>query len=101
MPAICRKTPAKTSRSQHFRRRLASEPFEFGRLFRMPPAPANHDALGRDLAVADQVLADDIDIIEFAVPDRDQRGVADAAWLEAAEFGTPQRHRRIDRGGSD
>ena len=61
----------------------------------MPPAAANDDAFGRDLAVADQMLSDDVDIIELALPDRDEGGVSDASRLEAAEFGTPQRHRRI------
>src|SRR5580700_12146110 len=93
MPATRRKTPVKTGRSQHFQRHLASEPLKLGRLLRMPPAPANHHALGRDLAVADQVLADNVDIIELPFLDREQSGVSDTARLEAAEFRTPQRHR--------
>ena len=36
----------------------------------MPPAPGDHHALGEDLAVADQVLADDIDIVELALARR-------------------------------
>src|ERR1700704_2892573 len=70
---------------------------EIWRFDRMPPAAANDDAFGCDLAVANQMLADDVDIIEPAFPDRDQRGVADAARLQAAKFRAPQRHRRIDR----
>src|SRR5258705_11753489 len=71
---------------------LACELLELRRLFRMPPATANHDAFGHDLAVADQVLADDVDIIEPALLDRDKGGVSATPRLEAAEFETPQRH---------
>src|SRR5579862_3698583 len=87
--------------SEHFRCFLASDPLEFGRLHWMPPAPADDDAFGHDLAVADQVLAYDVFVVELAFLDRQQRGVADAARLEAAEFRTPQRHRRIHRRGGD
>ena len=52
----------------------------------MPPASRDHDAAGDDPAVAGQVLADRIDIVEAAVLDRQDGGVADAAGLEAAEF---------------
>src|SRR5882762_2927167 len=76
---------------------LACELFEFRQLFRMPPATANYDPVGDDLAVAGQVLADDVDVVELVLLDRDEGGVPDAPGLEAAEFGTPQRHRRIDR----
>jgi len=31
----------------------------------MPPATGNDDAFGHDLAIADQVLADDVDIVEL------------------------------------
>jgi len=34
----------------------------------MPPAAANDDAFGGDLAVADQMLADDVDIVETGLP---------------------------------
>src|SRR5439155_6203307 len=74
---------------------LACEAPEFRRLLRMPPAAANDDALGHDLAVADQMLADSVDIVELALLDGDEGGISSAARLEAAEFGTPQRHRRI------
>src|SRR6202140_4292514 len=70
---------------------------EFRSFFWVPPTTADNDAFGQDLAVADQVLADDVNIVELALLDRDQGGVSDAPRLEAAEFGTPQRHRRIDR----
>src|SRR5713101_7151768 len=66
---------------------------QFRRLFRMPPTTGNDDAFGHDLAVANQVLADDIDVVELAFLDRDDGDVADTPRLEAAEFGTPQRHR--------
>src|SRR5712664_3580486 len=79
---------------------LACELLEFRRLFRVPPTTANDDAFGHDLAVADQVLADDVNVVELALLDRDQGGVSDAPRLEAAEFGTPQRHRRVDRRSS-
>src|SRR5205823_650856 len=78
----------------YLRRALGCEAPEFRRLLRMPPAAA-HDALGHDLAVADQMLADSVDLIELALLDRDEGGISGAARLEAAEFGTPQRHRRI------
>ena len=47
--------------------------FELPRILRVPPATANDDAFGGDLLLADQMLADDIDIIELAFLDRDQR----------------------------
>src|SRR5205085_3365089 len=74
---------------------------EFRRLLRVPPAAANDDALGHDLAVADQMLADGVDIVELALLDRDEGGISRTSRLEAAEFRTPQRHRRIDRRGGD
>src|SRR5712664_1201267 len=77
-------------------RALACETPEFRRFFRMPPAAANDDAFGHDPAVADQMLADDVDIVELALRNRDEGGVSDAPRLEAAELRTPQRHRRID-----
>ena len=52
----------------------------------MPPAPRDHDAAGGDPAVAGQVLTDCIDVVEAAVLDRQDGGVADAAGLQAAEF---------------
>jgi thiol-disulfide isomerase/thioredoxin len=70
-------------------------------LVRMPPPAADDDAFGDDLAVADQVLADDVLIVELAFSDRDQRGVTDTARLEAAEIGTAQRHCGVDRRGCD
>jgi hypothetical protein len=36
----------------------------------MPPSSTDHDALGHDLAVANQVFTDDVFIIELALPDR-------------------------------
>src|ERR1700687_5737524 len=86
-----------SERSHRFRARLARELLEFRRLLRVPPAAANDDAFGSDLAVTDQVLTDDVDIVELALLDRNQGGVADAPRLEAAEFGTLHRHRRINR----
>src|SRR5437588_12775953 len=64
-------------------------------LVRMPPAAADDDTFGDNLAVTDQVFTDDVLIIELALFDRDQRGIADAARLEAAELGPPNRHRRV------
>src|SRR4030081_622996 len=83
-------------RSHQFAVGLACELLELRRLLRMPPAAANDDAFGHDLAVADQVLADDVNIVKLAFLDRDEGGVSDTPRLEAAEFETPQRHRRID-----
>src|ERR1700747_3349265 len=82
-----------SERSHRFTARLARGLLACRRLLRVPPAAANDDAFGRDLAVADQVLADDVDIVELALLDRNQGGVADAPRLEAAEFGTPPRPR--------
>src|ERR1700682_1114995 len=80
---------------------LACELFEFRRLIRVPPTTANDDAFGHDLAVADQVLADDVNVVELALLDRDEGGVSYTPRLEAAELETPQRHRRIDRRSRD
>src|ERR1700675_3065748 len=80
---------------------LTRELLEFRRLFRMPPTTANDDAFGHDLAVADQVLADDVNVVELAFLNRDEGGVSCTPRLEAAEFETPQRHRRIDRRSRD
>ena len=55
----------------------------------MPPAACDHDAVGDDLAIAGQVLADCIDVVEAAVLDCQDGGVADTAWLQAAEFRAP------------
>ncbi len=77
-------------------RALAGERLELRRLLRVPPTAANDNAFGNDLAITDQMLADHIDVIELPLPDRDQGGVSHAPRLEAAELGTPQRHRRID-----
>src|SRR5260370_25869847 len=85
----------------HLWRALTCEAPEFRRFLRMPPAASNDDAFGHDLAVADQMLADDVDIIELALRNRDEGGVSDAPRLEAAELRTPQRHRRIDRRSYD
>src|SRR4051812_40539765 len=60
-------------------------------LFRMPPATADDNAFGCDLAVTDQVLTDDVNVVELALLDRDEGGIADASGFEAPEFGTPQR----------
>src|SRR3984893_11068476 len=80
---------------------LACEPLEFRRWVRVPPTTANDDAFGHDLAVTDQVLADDVNVVELALLDRDDCGISDASRLEAAEFETPQRRRRIDGRGRD
>src|SRR5271163_3627509 len=53
---------------------------------RMPPMPGDHDAIGDDPALAGEVLADRIDVVEAAALDRQDGGVADAAGFEAAEF---------------
>jgi len=37
-------------------------------LFRVPPTTANDDAFGHDLAVAYQVLADDVNVVELGMP---------------------------------
>src|SRR6516162_5072133 len=65
---------------------------------RMPPAAADHDAFADDLAVAGQMLADHVDIVETALPDRNNGGVSDTSRFEAAELGPPQRHRRVEGG---
>src|SRR5882757_7153263 len=75
---------------------LARELPEFRRFLRMPPTAADDNAFGHDPAVADQMFADDVDIVELALRDRDQGGVSSAARLEAAKFRAPQRHRGID-----
>ncbi len=56
----------------------------------MPPAAADDDAFGDDLAVADQVLADDVLVIELALASRRsawrrRRCPAEATELEAAQ----------------
>src|ERR1700732_1808852 len=68
--------PAITFSSEHISLRpgLACELLEFRRLFRMPPTTANHDAFGHDLAVAGQMLADHVNIVGLAFPDRDEGG---------------------------
>src|SRR5258705_475036 len=81
----------------HLWRAQTCEAPEFRRFLRMPPTAGNDDAFGHDLAVAEQVLADGVDIVELALRNRDEGGVSDAPRLEAAELRTPQRHRRIDR----
>jgi len=85
----------------HLWRALACEVPEFRRFLWMPPATGNDDAFGHDLAVADQMLADGVDIVELALRNRDEGGVSGAPRLEAAELRTPQRHRRIDRRSRD
>src|SRR6266508_2408976 len=57
-----------------------------GSWLRVPPPARNHDAFAGDLAVARQVLADDIDIVEAPILDRQNCRVSDAARLEAAEL---------------
>ena len=85
----------------HLWRALACEVPEFRRFLWMPPATGNDDAFGHDLAVADQMLADGVDIVELALLDRDEGGISRTSRLEATEFGTPQRHRRVDRRSRD
>src|SRR5262249_33359215 len=71
------------------------------RWFRVPPSSGDHHRLRGDLAVAGQVLADDIDIVEAPVGDGKNRRVSDAARLEAAELGPLQRECGVDgRGGN-
>src|SRR5260370_7379457 len=91
--------PAITFSSDHINLRpgLARELLEFRRLFRMPPTTANDDAFGHDLAIADQVLADDVNVVELAFLNRDEGGVSCTPPLHAPEFATPHRHRRIHR----
>src|SRR3979490_3594457 len=100
--------PPRSGRKKHFpsipfssdhinlRPGLACELLEFRRLFRMPPTTANDDAFGHDLAIADQVLADDVNIVKLAFLDRDEGGVSHTPRLEAAEFDKPHRHPRLD-----
>src|SRR3954453_5178616 len=71
-------------RRRALRSGLTCDPPEFRRFLRVPPTAADHDTFGHDLAVADQVLADDVLVIELALLDRDQGGVAGASRLEAA-----------------
>src|ERR1700687_1447403 len=66
--------------------RLSLRLLEFRRLFRVPPTTTNDHAFGYDLAVADQVLADDVNVVELALLDRDQGGVSAAPRLAAAEL---------------
>src|SRR4029450_12171486 len=67
------------------------------RWFRVPPPSGDHNRLRGDLAVAGQVLADDIDIVEAPVGDGENRCVPDAAPLEAAELGSLQCELGVDR----
>src|SRR5262245_8005033 len=56
----------------------------------MPPSSGNDDALATDLAITGQVLADDVDVIEASIANRQDCRVTNAPWLEAAEFGPLQ-----------
>src|SRR3981081_4896034 len=57
--------PEITFSSDHINLRpgLACELLEFRRLFRMPPTTANDDAFRHDIAVADQGLADRVNVL--------------------------------------
>src|SRR5262245_45379255 len=68
---------------------------------RVPPLAGQHHADGVDLAVADQLLTDDVDVVEAALTDREDGGIADAARLEAAELRPFQYRRRVDGGRGD
>src|ERR1700730_17038146 len=65
---------------------------EFAPILRMPPAAAEHDRLGDDALVACQVLADDVDVVEAALTDGEDGGVAGGAGFQAAELGALERH---------
>src|ERR1700733_5882925 len=67
----------------------------------MPPSPGDHDAIGDDAAFACHVLTGRVDIIEPAVFDRQDCGVADAAGLEAAEFRALHGGGGVDGRGGD
>src|SRR5262245_29359148 len=60
---------------------------------RVPPAPRDHHAVRNYPAIAAHVLTHDVDIVELAFLNGQDRGVAGAARFEAAEFGPLQRHR--------
>src|SRR4051812_32580021 len=60
---------------------------EFRRIVRMPPAALEHDAFREDALVAGQVLADHVDVIELALLDAEDGGVADAAWFRLPSSG--------------
>src|SRR5258705_13831152 len=77
--AACQGTPRPGGRG-------TSSRFDVARWLRVPPSSGDHHTLRSDLAVASQVLADDVDIIETPVIDGENRRVPDAARLEAAEL---------------
>src|SRR6266487_3044809 len=83
------------------RRGEGTKETRLGSWLRVPPPAGNHDAFTGDLAVARQVLADDIDIVEAPIVDRQNGRVSDAARLEASELRSLQCERRIDGRGGD
>ena len=57
----------------------------------MPPAALEHDTLRENALVAGHVLAGDVLVIELSILDGEDRGIAGAARLEAAELRALQR----------
>src|SRR5215471_21571185 len=80
----------------HRRRREEGTSSGRARWFRVPPPSRDHDRLRGDLAVAREVLADDIDIVEAPIADGQNGRVADAPRLEAPELGPLQRECGVD-----
>src|SRR5262249_1321828 len=70
--------------------RDASNRLDRVRWFRVPPPSGDHHPLRGDLAVAREVLAHDVDIIEAPIADGQNCRIADAPRLEAAELGPLQ-----------
>src|ERR1700752_5531451 len=66
---------------------------EFGCVVGVPPFALEHHAFREDALLAGHVLAGDVDIVELAVLDGEDGGVAGAARLEGAELGALQGHR--------
>src|ERR1700704_4619561 len=77
----------------------ASSRLELVRMLRVPPSPRDHDAVRHDPAVARQVLADNIDIIEASILDGQDRRIPDAAGPQAAELRSLQCECGVDGRG--
>src|SRR5919197_3841335 len=56
------------------------------RLFRVPPSSGDHDPLAGDLSVAGEALADDVDIVEPPLVDRQNGGVTNVTRFESDEL---------------
>src|SRR5689334_1090371 len=61
----------------------------------MPPSSGDYDPLACDLTLTHQALADDIDIVEPPIVDRQDGGVTNATRFETAELRTLQCKRGI------